>query len=695
MSKSPEHRTLFALNLTDERARKRVRAPSRAKASGAGATTDVNRHRPMVVAAVVGMLGVFVGWRAAPPTASPRGALALPHSRAGLTCAKCHEQDKPTGAASENVCVSCHGAHASTRAGHRALMDEGKLACVDCHDVHGDDEGVRFLSPDGDAVRYGVGAEAPVPTIKLPSHRDVTVPLIPIRRCSARCHDPGQATDPIGRCVSQDGRLNVCFGEHQQWSAVVPPRAGGVCASQHENDRFAAWDAAREVAGARPAPPVLERPARGRWWLLTGALGGALGFAGYWGASLMRSRRARREGKQSVAMTAADRVRLPQIDTNTCLGCYACVDACPYDVFTVERYVAKVERRDACCGLTLCEQVCPNGSLVITDGDAIGNRPRIDDMLQALDAPGVYLAGDVTGLPLIKNAIRQGATAVENIARSLTKHSAPLDLVIIGAGPAGISAALKSKELGLRYRIIDQGSVAQSIRSFPRGKLVFDQPLELPVTGKLWLVDATKEELLAKWERLIRTENIEVREGMRFISLERDGDELLVRSRDVETDSEHTYRTARMLLAIGVRGSPRRLPFVLSDELQSKVFYHLVDARGFATQRALVVGLGDVAMECAVALAHQPDCTVTVVHRGPGFSRGKKRNIDELKRLAKAGRVRLLFGAQVQRVARTSVAVATGDVVTEVPNDVVFVMIGSEAPSALLEKAGVQVGTAL
>src|SRR5262249_43486491 len=216
-------------------------------------------------------------------------------------------------------------------------------------------------------------------------------------------------------------------------------------------------------------------------------------LAGVRGGHAIAARR-RKRSKDDAAnpmLKPAARVRLPQINANTCLGCYACVDACPYDVLEVERYVAVLARPEACCGLTLCEQRCPNGSLQITDGDPIGDRPRLGDDLDSPDVPGLYLAGDITGLPLIKNAIHQGAHAVTKIAAELGKGTGradgALDLIIVGAGPAGISAALKAKELGLSFAVIEQGNVAQSIQSFPRGKLVFDQPLELPVSGKLWL----------------------------------------------------------------------------------------------------------------------------------------------------------------------------------------------------------------
>ncbi len=685
-----EHRTLFAVDLREQRTRKRMVAPQE-KGKGSGATSDVRRHRLLLAAAVVASVAALVGFWLVPPTTSSRGAVALPHRAAEIACADCHGEATVRGPAPSSACRQCHGDHASVRDGHRRMEEAGTLTCVRCHDVHGADQGVRFVAPTGEATRYGVGIEVSLSEVRLPTVHDVTVPLIDVGRCAQNCHDPSDANDPIARCLSADGRVSLCFDEHQSWSAVAPPRAGGVCASQHGNDRFAAWDAARRAASA--APLVASSPNRlRRWRLWLGIAGAFLGGLGYVVVARVRQRISARKKAAAPVAKPAERVRLPQIDVNTCLGCYACVDACPYDVLAIDRYVAEVRRPDICCGLTLCEQVCPNGSLVITDGDPIGDRPKLADDLSAMGAPGVFLAGDVTGLPLIKNAIRQGAQAVENIQASLSSHASPLDVVIVGAGPAGISAALKAKELGLRFEIVEQGGVAQSIRNFPRGKLVFDQPLELPLTGKLWLAESTKEELLQKWMRVIREERIMVREQTRFEALERSGDEIVVVTHEVDTGRIERFRTARVLLAVGMRGSPRKLPVTLDARTESKVFYHLADARSFASHRVLVVGLGDVAMECAIALSHQPDTEETVVARGEDFSRGKARNIEELRRLARAGRVDVRFNARVEAIGDGEVHVLQDGHTTRIDNDVVFVMIGSHPPRALLEKAGVDVG---
>jgi thioredoxin reductase/NAD-dependent dihydropyrimidine dehydrogenase PreA subunit len=494
-----------------------------------------------------------------------------------------------------------------------------------------------------------------------------------------------------------DARPVVCFDEH---APALPaderrPRPAGsaVCAAQHTQDRAIAWEAAREAASAMPVVKRSNLSGAPAGWLGAGLAMAALVFGGVRGRDAYR--RKRREARAAAVPEAAPRVRLPQIDTSTCLGCYACVDACPYDVLEVERYVAVVARPDACCGLTLCEQRCPNGSLRITDGEPIGDRPRLDADLQSLDVPGLYLAGDVTGLPLIKNAILQGSLAADRIAASFEgapRDASALDLVIVGAGPAGISAALRAGELGLSIDVIEQGSVAESIRSFPRGKLVFDQPLELPVTGKLWLRESTKEELLSHWLRIVRQNRVPIREDTRVMGITRDAASGLfqVKYEPREGGAASEQHARRVLLAIGQRGSPRRLPIALSPEVEARVHYHVADARSFEGKRVVVVGLGDVAMEAAIALSRQPSTAVTIVHRGEGMTRGKARNLAEVKRLVEAGRIGLRFATEVVAIASDHVTVRGPKGESELGYDAVLVMIGSIPPQNALRAAGVR-----
>lgn len=382
------------------------------------------------------------------------------------------------------------------------------------------------------------------------------------------------------------------------------------------------------------------------------------------------------------------RAQYPMIDRSKCIGCGACVDACPEgDVIGVVWGMAEVINGQRCVGHGYCEQACPVGALKVGMGD-ITSRPDIPILspVNETTVPGLFIAGELSGLSLIRNAIGQGQMVMEEIAKrkaAIVKGDT-LDVVIVGAGPAGLSAALSAIQNNLSYLVIDEKPIGGTILHYPRQKLVMTQPVEIPLFGWLKQEEYSKEALMETWESIVERFQVSIHtgEGVEHV---RKSDGIF----EVATGSK-SYYSRYVVLAMGRRGTPRKLE-APGEELP-KVMYQLVDARSYKGKHILVVGGGDSAVEAAVGLARQPGNVVAVSYRKSAFLRVKKKNEDAINKLITSRNVHPFFDSEVTEIRPKSVILKTKDGPVELPNDYVIVQIGGIPPFDMLRRMGIQFG---
>jgi putative YpdA family bacillithiol system oxidoreductase len=390
----------------------------------------------------------------------------------------------------------------------------------------------------------------------------------------------------------------------------------------------------------------------------------------------------------------------PYIDPDVCIGCGGCVSACPEgDVLGIVGGLAMVVNGMRCIGIGQCAKACPVGAVELRVGSLKGRAdvPVMDDERQT-NVPGVFIAGELGGLALIRNAVEQGRETVRSIAERL--DGAPpspgvLDLAIVGAGPSGLSAALSATERRLSYVLLEQESdFGGTIYQYPRRKLTHTQPVELPLYGTLKREEYTKEELLELFSGLVEEHRIELRLGERVLSLDRtDHDTFQIRTAGggpPEVGKQNIHQARNVLLALGRRGTPRKLG--VPGEQLPKVMYQVRDAAHYRRSRVLCVGGGDSAIEAAMGLARQPGNQVAISYRKEGFFRIKKKNEDRLAKLVKRGRIQLIMQSQVTEITETSVQLTTPEGEVALDNDFVFVLIGGIPPFKLLRDIGIQFG---
>ncbi len=380
----------------------------------------------------------------------------------------------------------------------------------------------------------------------------------------------------------------------------------------------------------------------------------------------------------------------PLIDAAACIGCGTCVSACPeHDVLGIVMGRSVVINGARCIGHGKCAEACPVGAIRIGLGD-ITKRDDIP-VLSAegqTNLPGLWIAGELSGFALINNAVAQGRKVIEAIAATGGPRevgpSEVFDVVVVGAGPAGMSAGLVAGELGLSCVILDQQGAGGTILQYPRRKLVMVQPVEFPRMGRLPRHEYVKEELLEIWDSLHRDYGLDIRVGPRVTGVKgRKGDFT------VETTAGN-WRARHVVLALGRRGSPRRLN-VPGEDL-GKVAFQLIDAEAYKGRRVLVVGGGDSAVEAAMGLAHQDGCQVTLSYRKPELMRIKQRNSERVEALIAQDRIAFLGGTNVKTILADRVVLEgpTGPIM--LPNDEVFILAGGVPPFALLREIGVAFG---
>jgi thioredoxin reductase/ferredoxin len=377
----------------------------------------------------------------------------------------------------------------------------------------------------------------------------------------------------------------------------------------------------------------------------------------------------------------------PLIDQARCIGCGACVTACPEgDVLGLIERRASLVKPDHCIGHGACSKACPMGAIDLVFGtEKRGvDIPFVSASFET-NVPGIYIAGELGGMGLIRNAIEQGRQAMESIAKSVNKGGPQRDVAVIGAGPAGFAASLGAMQAGLDYLTLEQGSLGGTVFHFPRGKIVMTAPVKLPVAGKVKPGDTSKEALLRLWQDVENKSGLEIHYHERLEKVSgHDGNFVLKTSK-----GEHQVK--KILLAIGRRGTPRTLD-VPGEDLP-KVVYRLIDAEQYVGQNVLVVGGGDSALEAALSIAEQEGTTVTIAYRSQSFSRAKEKNRHRIEQAQASKAIAVLFETNVSEILHDRVKLAAVEEEIIIRNDAVIICAGGVLPTAFLKNLGIEVET--
>jgi thioredoxin reductase (NADPH) len=384
----------------------------------------------------------------------------------------------------------------------------------------------------------------------------------------------------------------------------------------------------------------------------------------------------------------------PHIDSSRCIGCGSCTQVCPEgDVLAMAGGKAVLANVQRCIGHGRCADACPVGAITLAKGNsgADANTPRLTDEYETTIA-NLFIVGELGGLPLIKNAVSQGMQCIDIITKRIScgrlaaSAAGVYDVLIVGAGPAGISASLRAIENKLSYITIEADEVGGTVAKFPRHKIVTTTPLEFPMFGKLDRTELPKEHLLAFWDVVLNRADFNVCADSRVIDIGKS-----IAGIFCVMTATRQYSARTVVLATGRGGNPKKLG--IPGENLSKVMYRLIEAEHYRDKKILVVGGGDSAVEAAIALSRQPRNVVTMSYRRQEFTRIKQRNAQLLNECVNKGTIKVIFDSMPAEFRNEAVVLRIGGKLQTIENDFVWIFAGGAPAYEFLKKVGIGCGT--
>jgi len=378
----------------------------------------------------------------------------------------------------------------------------------------------------------------------------------------------------------------------------------------------------------------------------------------------------------------------PYINLNTCIGSAACVSECPEkDILGIVDGKATLINTSNCVGHGACFHSCPVQAISLRIGtESRGvELPHVNSNFET-NVKGIYIAGELGGMGLIKNSVEQGQQAIQSILKSKKPpQENVIDVIIVGAGPAGISATLACKKYGLTSLTLEQDSLGGTVYTFPRAKIVMTSPMDLPLHGKVKLHDTSKDELLQLWQKVISENNIKINENMKVDDIIPQPDGTF----KVMTANKEEHIGNNVLISIGRRGSPRKLNIPGEDSM--KVTYRLLEPERIHDKNIIVVGGGDSAMEAAMLL--MKDNNVSLLCRSDKFTRSKPKNRDRIQAAIDGNLLQVIYNSSLLSISEDTCIYKVGDEADGklVKNDLVYIFAGGILPTAFLEKPGVKI----